>query len=74
MAMIIITSIINTMEITNNHATETEHSPERRGISLGRLEDLGLGNPDGIPSVYADADTAELERVAQADAESLAAV
>lgn len=59
------------MEMTSNVSTETEPTPERQGIFLGRLKDFGLGNPDGIPSIYATASNEELERLARDDAEAL---
>lgn len=48
-----------------------ESTKERKGIFLGRLKDLGLGNPEGIPSDLADADDVTLAEHAERDAESL---
>lgn len=50
---------------------ETESSRERTAIVIGRLKDLGLGNPDGIPSRLANASDQELQAVAEADNERL---
>ncbi len=43
------------------HMTTIEKEPQYKVTYLGRLGDLGLGNPDGIPSKYADADDAEIK-------------
>lgn len=51
--------------------TEKEQTAERTGVYVGRLRDLGLGNPDGIPSVYADASDEELKEIAEKQVERL---
>lgn len=48
-----------------------EATVERKAIVIGRLGDLGLGNPEGIPSYLADATTEELQEVAKRDNERL---
>ena len=48
-----------------DEAIEIEKTYERKGIYVGRLGDLNLGNPkDGIPSRYAKSSDAELREVA----------
>lgn len=44
---------------------EKEKTPEISGTFIARLGDLGLGNPEGIPSMYADASAAELQELAE---------
>lgn len=61
-------------EQMQDRAIDMEKTQERSGIYIGKLKDFGLGNPEGIPSIYADATPAEHnERAAQA-AEKLVAV
>jgi len=50
---------------------EREHTKERKGRYLGRLYDLHLGNPEGIPSAYADKTDTELQKIAQEMADEL---
>lgn len=50
---------------------EMEKTREKETFVLGRLRDFGLGNPDGIPSSYADMADEELQRIAERDNESL---
>ena len=44
---------------------------EKQAIVLGRVKDLGIGNPDGIPSILAEASLAELQDIASQDNEAL---
>lgn len=48
-----------------------EETREKMALVLGRLKDLGLGNPDGIPSSLAQASNAELQAIADRDSERL---
>ncbi len=50
---------------------EMEKTRERKAVVIGRLRDLGLGNPDGIPSSLAEASEDELQQVAERDNERL---
>jgi len=50
---------------------EMEQTRERKAIVLGRLQDFGLGNPEGIPSSLANASHAELQEIADRDNEAL---
>lgn len=51
---------------------ETEMTAETyEGVYVGRLGDLGLGNPEGIPSEYADASDDMLSDLAAERAEAL---
>lgn len=50
---------------------EMEQTRERTGKYIGRLSDLGLGNPDGIPSKLASADNDVLQEIAEQDAHDL---
>lgn len=50
---------------------EMEQSRERKVIVIGRPKDLGIGNPDGIPSTLADATDEELRQIAEQDNELL---
>lgn len=50
---------------------EMEATVERKAVVIGRLGDLGLGSPDGIPSYLADATAEELQEVAERDNERL---
>lgn len=52
---------------------EREKTRERTGQFIGRLGDLGLGNPDGIPSYYADKTPEELNEIAHEQAQKLVA-
>lgn len=52
-------------------ATSPERQEKVRAIYVGRLEDLGLGNPDGIPSRLAEASAADLELYGERLVESL---
>jgi hypothetical protein len=52
---------------------EREKTRERTGLFVGRLGDLGLGNPDGIPSYYADKTPDELNEIAHEQAQKLVA-
>jgi len=55
-------------------STEKEKSAEKTGVFIGRLGDLGLGNPEGIPSAYAEASDEELNELAQSQVERLVPV
>ena len=48
-----------------------EQTREKTTTVLGRLRDLGLGNPDGIPSYLANASDEELQAVAERDSDRL---
>lgn len=50
---------------------EMEKTRERTGKFIARLGDLGLGNPDGIPSYYATKSPEELNEIAQENAQKL---
>lgn len=50
---------------------EREQTRERTGQFVARLGDLGLGNPDGIPSYYADKTPEELDDIAHEQAQML---
>jgi|GEM_PF-695295 len=58
-------------ERMTGHIIDRERTPEREVIVVGRLGDLGLGNPDGIPSRYAHSTNAELEASARKKREHL---
>lgn len=58
-------------EIMTQGAIEMEKTREKKAVVLGRLRDFELGNPDGIPSTYANATDEELQRIAEQDCESL---
>lgn len=51
-----------------------QESAVRKGLYIGKLKDLGLGNPSGIPSVYADVSDDELIQLADLAAQNLVAV
>lgn len=53
--------------------TEMEKTRERKAIVIGRPKDLGLGNPEGIPSIYAGASDEELQEIAEYDNAELVA-
>lgn len=55
-------------------AIDMEKTLERKGMFIGQLKDLGLGNPDGIPSIYANATPAEHNERATQAAEKLVPV
>lgn len=52
---------------------EREQTRELTGQFVARLGDLGLGNPDGIPSYYADKTPEELNEIAHEQAQKLVA-
>lgn len=52
---------------------EMEKPLERVAIVIGRPHDFGIGNPDGIPSGYANATAEELQEVADFDNAALVA-
>lgn len=52
---------------------ELEKTRERTGQFIGRLGDLGLGSPDGIPSYYATKTPEELNEIAHEQAQMLVA-
>ena len=58
-------------ERMQNTATEIEKTQETTIEFVGRLSDLGIGNPDGIPSEYANYDNAQLQEVAERLSERL---
>jgi hypothetical protein len=58
------------MDTTINHELETKPT----SFYLGSLEDLGLGNPDGIPSALAEADDNERKEYGEKLLEALAPV
>jgi hypothetical protein len=51
-----------------------EKNLERKGMYIGKLKDLGLGNPDGIPSVYVNASDEEMNEHAARAVENLVQV
>ena len=64
--MILVKESITTME-----KAEQENSHEPFSIVLGRLSDLGLGNPDGIKGIFANADNETIAADAEHDAREL---
>lgn len=52
---------------------EMEQTREVMGKFIGRLGDLNLGNPEGIPSAYADYSGEQLNEVAEKNADALVA-
>lgn len=50
---------------------EMEKTRERTGKFIARLGDLGLGNPEGIPSYYATKTPEELNEIAHENAQKL---
>ena len=58
-------------EFMNNTAIDREKTRERTAVYMGRLGDLGLGNPKGIPSEYADKSDKELQEIAERLADKL---
>ncbi len=50
---------------------EMETTHETKGLYVGRLGDLGLGNPEGIPSRYAEYSKEQLDEIAEQNARSL---
>ena len=50
---------------------DKERTLERKAIVVGRLGDFKLGNPEGIPSRYADRSKAELQTLAEEKLEKL---
>lgn len=62
----------------NEHIQDTtidmEKTKERTGMFIAKLKDLGLGNPDGIPSIHANATPAEHNERAVKAAEKLVPV
>lgn len=51
-----------------------QENTTRKGIYIGKLKDLSLGSPNGIPSVYADASDEQMNQVANDAAQKLVAV
>lgn len=58
-------------ERMTSRTIDTERTLERKAIVVGRLGDLNLGNPEGIPSRYAGASKAELQTMAEEKLERL---
>lgn len=50
---------------------EMEKTIERKAVVIGRLKDLGLGNPEGIPSSLNRASNEELQAIAEHDNDRL---
>lgn len=50
---------------------DMEDTHEKFSLVLGRLKDFGLGNLDGIPSIYANSTAEELNEIARQDADDL---
>lgn len=53
---------------------ETEKSREYQGKFIARFKDLGIGNPEGIPTKYATTSTEELQELAEKQTEQLVEV
>lgn len=58
-------------EHMQTNTAEIENTLENKVEFVGRLGDLGIGNPDGVPSEYADYDDNQLQEVAERLAERL---
>lgn len=56
------------------HNPETENSREYTGTYVANFKDLGLGQPDGVPTKYAGASKEELQSVAETYARNLVPV
>lgn len=59
------------MQEHNRGAIEMEKTREVIGMYVARLKDLGLGNPEGIPSTYREHSDEQLNAIAEQDARDL---